>query len=73
MHSVPSGIGLGGADTCRRNLTFANRPPDGICAHANEGREFLFFVFMRSPWFIVVPPYAGDPALGIRQETAYDS
>jgi hypothetical protein len=30
-------------------------------------------VFMRPPQFQnVVPPYAGDPALGIRQATAYD-
>ena len=30
-----------GPDARRRNLPFANRPPDGIRAHANEGREFF--------------------------------
>ena len=30
-----------GSDACRRNLTLANGPSDGIRAHANVSREFF--------------------------------
>jgi hypothetical protein len=63
-------------DPCRGELTLANRPPDGIRTHANEGREFLnrkiLCLHMLSLVQRLVPPYAEGAVLGIRQETAYD-
>jgi hypothetical protein len=44
FHLVPDLVQIEsqcGPDACRWDLTFANRPPDGIRTHANKGREFF--------------------------------
>ena len=59
-----------GSDACRRNLTLANGPSDGIRAHANEDREFFDRQIrcFHGPSLVLeaVLPYAGVSALGIR-------